>query len=144
MNSVESIRVEGQQEHGGKPFPLALAPRQSMDVQGSVAWVKAHREWVLQQVDEHGCVLFRNFGLDSAEDFHAFLRAFRLAPGSYLGGGGPRINARAHGHGGVNPGAGDRRRVHVDRIAATHRDSVPPRARLPDYVPRQAVLLLRD
>lgn len=43
-------------------------------------------------VVKHGAILFRDFPLENENDLLNFMNAFQYQYGSYLGGGGPRIN----------------------------------------------------
>jgi len=76
---VAAHAVPSQQTHNGKPFPLVLeygAPVASLD--SVAAWVSENRTRLLSQAFEHGAILFRGFGLKTAEDFDRFVAAFGL------------------------------------------------------------------
>ncbi len=76
---VAPISLAGQQEHGGRPFPQALACRTPgatlEDVSG---WIGAHRQSLLDESAHCGAILFRGFPLHTAEDFDRFIAAFEL------------------------------------------------------------------
>src|SRR6267142_586628 len=76
---VAAISVPGQQMHGGKPFPLALACQSpGVTLAGACEWIHERRSKLLAQAAEHGTVLFRGFPLAFAQDFDAFVAAFDL------------------------------------------------------------------
>jgi len=75
---VDTVGVEGQQTHGGRPFPLALACRRPATLDGTAAWITEHRRQLCEQAALHGAVLFRGFPLTGAEDFDRFVASFAL------------------------------------------------------------------
>lgn len=75
---VEEIRIDGQQQHSGRVFPLALACCSPATLDGTTAWIAAHRRQLCDQAALHGAVLFRGFPLAGPEDFDRFITAFGL------------------------------------------------------------------
>jgi len=77
--NVSESTIANQQNYDGCIFPLV---QQCQDVNvsfdESIAWVASKREELVKQVERHGAVLFRGFGLQSAEDFDRFICAFNL------------------------------------------------------------------
>ena len=79
MIHVEPISVPDQQRHGGQVFPLVLRCQTSpIDLDAATAWVAEHRRKLIDQASAHGAVLFRGFGLATAEDFDRFIAAFEF------------------------------------------------------------------
>ncbi|PLC06711.1 non-ribosomal peptide synthetase [Variovorax sp. RO1] len=53
-----------------RPFPLVIEPASAgFD---AIAWVREHRGFVDDALARHGGLLFRNFGLETPQDFEAF------------------------------------------------------------------------
>lgn len=75
---VATARVEGQQTHGGRPFPLVLECGSSSTLDGAAAWIAERRRQLVEQAALHGAILFRGFPLVTAEDFDRFIAAFDL------------------------------------------------------------------
>ena len=75
---VDTIAVEGQQHHDGKPFPLALACQAPATPDAAAVWVADNRRQLSQAAALHGAVLFRGFPLTTAEDFDRFVASFDL------------------------------------------------------------------
>jgi hypothetical protein len=82
--NVAPVEVPTQQKHHGQTFPLCLECKtHPVSVAMSAAWVTEHRDELLTQAAGHGAVLFRNFGLTTAEDFDKFVSAFDLPNFAY-------------------------------------------------------------
>jgi hypothetical protein len=82
--SVEPISVPHQLAYDGRPFPLVLQCRTpSASPADAVSWASAHRECLDQQAESQGAILFRDFPLQSAEDFDAFVAALEYPNFSY-------------------------------------------------------------
>lgn len=76
---VTPIDVPGQHAFNGDAFPLVLACQTpNATLEGTVDWVRAHREELLRQASQHGAVLFRGFPLRTPQDLDAFIAAFDL------------------------------------------------------------------
>jgi alpha-ketoglutarate-dependent taurine dioxygenase len=75
---VEPFTVAGQQTHGQRPFPLALASLSPGTLDDSVAWVAENRRHLREQGALHGAILFRGFPLTGPQDFDRFITAFEL------------------------------------------------------------------
>src|SRR6185437_5810434 len=81
---VKTIEVPGQQNHYQQTFPLALECKSKpANVADSAKWISAHRAELLKQAAEHGAILFRGFGVATAEDFDKFVSAFDLPNFAY-------------------------------------------------------------
>ena len=74
--NVTAIDLIGHQEYDGLAFPSAYAAGQGGDRDSACEWVAANRERLDQQLGETGTLFFRGFGLQTAEDFDAFVTAF--------------------------------------------------------------------
>jgi hypothetical protein len=84
---MEAIVLDEQKEFDGKVFPLALSP--TLDVPSSklvdLLSIEKEREKVLSLLKVHKGILFRGFGLQTAEDFHAVVESLQLKSMAYLG-----------------------------------------------------------
>jgi hypothetical protein len=58
------------------PFPLALAADAGCEREVLPQWLHDRRQELDGRLAAHGAILFRNFGLTTAGDFDAFIRAF--------------------------------------------------------------------
>jgi alpha-ketoglutarate-dependent taurine dioxygenase len=74
--NVSPISIDGQQNHYGQPFPLALQCTSDITLDDATAWISKQRRELLQKASEHGAILFRGFPLSTAEDFDRFVAAF--------------------------------------------------------------------
>lgn len=76
---VQPRPVEGQQKIDGEPFPLVLQSRSPRaDLATAVQWVSDNALPLIDQVQSHGTILFRDFPLVSDQDFDAFVAAFGM------------------------------------------------------------------
>jgi alpha-ketoglutarate-dependent taurine dioxygenase len=75
---VDTIEVEGQQQHGGRVFPLVLACHAPATLDSGTTWVADNRRRLCDQAALHGAILFRGFPLTGPEDFDRFIAAFDL------------------------------------------------------------------
>lgn len=57
----------------GKRLPLMVTPR--VDGIDAIEWARNDRDFISTKLHEHGGLLFRNFGLESAVDFQEFANA---------------------------------------------------------------------
>lgn len=92
--SEESLVRTGSLEEGGPAFPLLVEP----NVEGldAVAWAEQHREWIEERLADHGALLFRGFGIASAERFQEFLGAASGDPLEYTERSSPRSTVAGH------------------------------------------------
>lgn len=68
----DELVVESDLE-GGRRLPLVLSPaREAISLQD---WATVHRELIESHLTARGAILFRNFGIRTAGDFEAFVRA---------------------------------------------------------------------
>ncbi|EAR21799.1 non-ribosomal peptide synthetase [Nitrococcus mobilis] len=65
----------------GREFPVVLEP--TIDDLDPVAWARSQRSFIESTLCRHAGILFRNFGLETAQDFEAFAEA--IQPGLYGG-----------------------------------------------------------
>jgi alpha-ketoglutarate-dependent taurine dioxygenase len=86
--SEESLVRTGPLEPGGPAFPLLVEP----NVEGldAVAWARQHGEWIEERLAAHGALLFRGFGIDSAERFQELFAATSGEPLEYTERSSPR------------------------------------------------------
>lgn len=86
--SEESLVRTGPLEEGGPAFPLLVEP----NVEGldATVWANQNREWIEERLADHGALLFRGFGIASAEHFQEFLRAASGDPLEYTERSSPR------------------------------------------------------
>ena len=86
--SEESLVRTGSLEEGGPAFPLLVEP----NVEGldAVGWARQHRDWIEERLAEQGALLFRGFGIDSAERFQELLAAASGEPLEYTERSSPR------------------------------------------------------
>lgn len=75
---VETMAVEGQQNHAQRPFPLALACPAPATLDDATGWIAANRRQLSERAALHGAILFRGFPLAGADDFDRFVAAFDL------------------------------------------------------------------
>jgi alpha-ketoglutarate-dependent taurine dioxygenase len=76
---VEPISVAGQQTHYGHVFPLVLrSTTPGVTLDDATTWILEQRHKLLDQAATHGVVVFRDFGLSTANDFDQFISAFGL------------------------------------------------------------------
>ena len=74
---ASTVAISQQRQFNGEVFPLVFqstGPPQPL--QAALRWLGSHRDELDAQLAEHGAILFRGFGLTTAEDFDAFVRAF--------------------------------------------------------------------
>lgn len=75
--------VPGQQDYGDVFPHVYLLDSDDASLEDAKAWVKQHRDRLIDELGRHGAILFRGFPIDGAEDFDAFIRAFELASFTY-------------------------------------------------------------
>ena len=77
---IEQNELPGQQEYEqGDVFPLlylAGSEFAGSDLQRACAWVETNREKLAAQLNAHGAILLRDFGINSDQDFDQLIRAF--------------------------------------------------------------------
>lgn len=81
--SAEELVTTGPLDPGdpGSTLPLAVWPR--VDGVNLVSWAAAHRDWIDGLLARHGGLLFRGFGIDSAERFEELVAASSSGPLPY-------------------------------------------------------------
>eukprot|EP00249_Psilotum_nudum_P011201 c23023_g1_i1 orf=82-1077(+) len=77
-------------DDNGSPFPLVLLPASHLPLHSQalphlLEGVRANKAWLEQQLYHHGAILFRGFGIQSAQDFDAFVEAFGWQELEYVG-----------------------------------------------------------
>ena len=71
---VQPLLLEDHPVYGGIPFPLILECRDSTaTLAQAVEWAHQWKDDLIEQAFTHGTVLFRNFPIDSVQDFDQFL-----------------------------------------------------------------------
>ncbi len=87
MNSpchAASVTLDGQPTYDGAPFPLVLCNQNpAMELGTALDWVTQERQQLLEQASRHGAILFRDFPIQTAEDFDSFVAAFGLQNFAY-------------------------------------------------------------
>lgn len=56
-------------------LPLAVMPGKIRDVTALAAWLRSESAWVRQQLQNHGALLFRGFGVQTPQQFESLARA---------------------------------------------------------------------
>jgi alpha-ketoglutarate-dependent taurine dioxygenase len=85
------VRTEWLQ---GEDGPLIVRPAVSgLDLS---SWAGGHREFIEGKLSQHGAMLFRGFGIDSAEAFERFVKAASSEPLEYRERSSPRQQVRGN------------------------------------------------
>lgn len=85
------VKTECLQSENG---PLVVRPAVSgLDL---ISWAGAHREFIESTLSKRGAILFRGFGLDSAEGFERFIKVAAAEPLEYRERSSPRRQVRGH------------------------------------------------
>ncbi|MCH9695312.1 MAG: TauD/TfdA family dioxygenase [Gammaproteobacteria bacterium] len=80
---IETVSVADQQDHGAV-FPLAYALQTKQSTLSDMhEWIQSRRDQLLEQLAQHGAILFRGFPIKDAEDFDSVIRTFRLDSFTY-------------------------------------------------------------
>jgi alpha-ketoglutarate-dependent taurine dioxygenase len=83
QHQVQAVHVSGQQDHGNV-FPLAYALKTDGSALDDMrAWIQSNRDRLLNELVQHGAILFRGFPVAGAEDFDAVIRAFGMDSFTY-------------------------------------------------------------
>src|SRR5436190_4954190 len=83
--NMASVSIPGQQTDYDGAFPLALECKTpGASLAAATAWVRAHRDELLERAGQHGAILFRGLSLNSPEDCDAFAAAFNLTNFPYI------------------------------------------------------------
>ena len=81
---VSQTSISGQLGMDADLFPLVyVCENAEPSLESSCHWVSTHQAKLLEEASKHGAVLFRGFGLKTAEDFDAFVSAFGLPAFTY-------------------------------------------------------------
>jgi hypothetical protein len=82
--SVDQVRIDGQLSKGDDLFPVVYVCRDAtVNLERACAWASENSEILLEAAQKHGASLYRGFGLNTAEDFDAFVTAFGLPAFTY-------------------------------------------------------------
>ncbi|HKQ08860.1 MAG TPA: TauD/TfdA family dioxygenase [Blastocatellia bacterium] len=87
--------IEWKSESATLPL-VAIAQERSSSSRQLQAWLMANREQVHQRLYAHGALLFRGFGVASAEEFQDIAGIFCREFCSYVGGNSPRTRVTSH------------------------------------------------
>lgn len=80
---TDNPTIPGQQQYAG-PFPLVYTKTEGGEsMADTTRWIAAHRDSLLNQLSQHGAILFRGFPVNDHNDFDAFIRAFGLDSFTY-------------------------------------------------------------
>ncbi|GLJ48167.1 hypothetical protein SUGI_1017090 [Cryptomeria japonica] len=88
MTNFLEGRVGEQKFQDGHLFPKVLVPAHNShkeDFAAASMAVEENRAWIEQELHECGAILFRGFGLKSAEDFNSFVEALGWEEQPYKG-----------------------------------------------------------
>lgn len=80
--------VPQQRVVDGLVFPKVLFPAtvdQAHDVSAVVQAIQQDKAWLIDQLHEHGAILFRGFAMRSSADFNDFVEAFGWESMDYIG-----------------------------------------------------------
>jgi len=78
-------------------LPAMVLAREAAHPGASLAaWIDEHREALHERLAHEGAMLFREFGVESAEQFHGCCAAFETQLADYAGGGTPRTAVTGH------------------------------------------------
>ena len=91
---VESGYLEGLEGLEGRRLPLLLQP--GAGGVDPVAWAAARRDFLAEQLDRHGGILLRGFGLSTERDFESFVAAACGSPLAYSERSSPRTQVSGH------------------------------------------------
>ena len=75
---------------------IGMAQEQPSSGQDLQKWLLAHKDEIDQLLYTHGALLFRGFGVGSAEEFQDIAGVFCNEFGSYVGGNSPRTKVASH------------------------------------------------
>ena len=67
-------------------FPLVLKPHHEITLKGWIEWLTNYYQDIEALLDQHQAILFRNFPISSAQDFHEMVEATGLPSMDYIGG----------------------------------------------------------
>src|ERR1043165_4324677 len=87
--------IEWKSDKGALPF-VGVAREQPATSRQLQAWLVAKKKEVEKLLHTHGAVLFRGFGVASAEEFQNIAAIFCNELGSYVGGNSPRTRVSSH------------------------------------------------
>ena len=68
------------------PFPLIIEPKSKISLNEWTNWLSDHFQDVESLLYQHQAILFRNFPISNAYDFHDMVEATRLPSMDYIGG----------------------------------------------------------
>ncbi len=93
-----SQTVETELLPGENPLPLVVRPAEAKrrGRRDLIKLIKSEREWLEQQVHEHGAVLFRGYDLDTPKDFEKVARTAVPELKPYVEGQSPRTKIRGN------------------------------------------------
>lgn len=74
--NVYQAALDEQQIYDDVAFPSVFMPKEEATVADACEWVARNRQELDAQLSEAGTLMFRGFGLKSADDFDAFVTAF--------------------------------------------------------------------
>lgn len=90
---MNTITIPEQKFFHDKAFPLALSPtKELVTADDTVKYIKDNYDSLMDQLLEHGAILFRGFPITDAKEFNAFSLAFGWEDLPYIGGAAVRTN----------------------------------------------------
>uniref|UniRef100_A0A0G4H0Q4 TauD/TfdA-like domain-containing protein n=1 Tax=Chromera velia CCMP2878 TaxID=1169474 RepID=A0A0G4H0Q4_9ALVE len=91
--NVSVSECDGQRTFDGVPFPLVLKPQTGLSTSSDViSWLSTNAEALKGELTKYGAVLFRDFPIQTPEDFAAFVEALGEENFPYIGGNAVRTN----------------------------------------------------
>ena len=85
---VSLSQVPEGKSFSGKDFPLLITPRhpiEKLSLSDLTDWIIKNKGDIDDLLLQHGALLFRNFPVESAIDFDAFIRSTQLKGMKYIG-----------------------------------------------------------
>lgn len=88
------MRLDSPQQKvfNGQPFPLVLTPSKSQlrSIDETIVWIQDNKTTLEDLLLKNGAILFRNFPIESPENFDSFVKSFGYDALPYVGGAAPR------------------------------------------------------
>ena len=79
----QKITLEQQQQHANGVFPLVYAASTTGSADAIKDWIEKHADQLVDELEIHGAILFRDFGITDDLGFDSFIRAFHQPSFTY-------------------------------------------------------------
>jgi hypothetical protein len=92
-SAAVTVSIAEQKTYAGQVFPLVLSPNAENAAQNInfwLDWAREHKAPIKDELLKYGAVLFRDFPIQSPQDFDAFVKVFGYKAFPYVGGAAPR------------------------------------------------------